>query len=149
MEPTAPLDVRKAKESQVVAAFHVLAQDSLRKAREDGLITTDYLESSTEDELQVLGPSRTMLCYCNSVYVKADSVLSSNTILRCFEQCDGSSDSARPSVTFKPRIHSVSIDMSSEPPPAIPIMAKSSQSTAKPVVRSASRCRSFTVRPGT
>ena len=57
MASTAPLDVRKAKESQVVAAFHILAQDSLRKAREDALITTEYLESSSEDELQVLGPS--------------------------------------------------------------------------------------------
>lgn len=54
---TAPLDVRKAKESQVVAAFHVLAQESLRRARDNALITSEYLESSTEDELQVLGPS--------------------------------------------------------------------------------------------
>lgn len=54
---TAPLDVRKAKESQVVAAFHVLAQDALSKARSDGLVTSEYLASSTEDELQVLGPS--------------------------------------------------------------------------------------------
>ena len=45
-------------ERDVIEAFHLLARQSLAKARSDGLIDASYVESSTEEELQILGPAR-------------------------------------------------------------------------------------------
>lgn len=51
----------KLPELQVIEAFHVKAIESLGWAKEDGLIDdAAFLETSTAEELQILGPSLTL-----------------------------------------------------------------------------------------
>lgn len=50
----------KLPELQVIEAFHVKAIESLGWAKEDDLIDDAFLDTSTAEELQILGPSLTL-----------------------------------------------------------------------------------------
>ena len=50
----------KLPELQVIEAFHVKAVESLAIAKADDLINDEFVNCSTSEELQILGPALTL-----------------------------------------------------------------------------------------